>query len=192
MDLRSEQSLLQSTSDGQVGWAIGLWYLLFFSVLLAVCLQIEGYRASSVYMEDALALSNLAAAVIDIEEYGRTGQVMIGNVYEAKARYEKALQENLGLNASWECANKAMISGPVRVDRFIVYNVTEEETISYVFDENGNLQIAGGPGRPTAPNGIPVEATGIYSEISYELEGLFHTRVSAHKGKLVDVCENGE
>ena len=192
MDLRSEQSPLQSTSSGQVGWAIGLWYLLFFSVLLMVCLQIEGYRASSVYMEDALALSNLAAAVVDIEEYGKTGQVVIGNVYEAKERYERALKANLGLNASWECANKAMISGPVRVDRFIVYNVTEEETVSYVFDESGNLHISAGTGRVTAPNGVLVEATGVYSEISYEIEGLFHTVVSAHKGKLVDVCETGE
>jgi hypothetical protein len=35
-------------------------------------LQVALYRESAMYMEDALALSNLASAVIDIEEYGIT------------------------------------------------------------------------------------------------------------------------
>ena len=150
MRLKSNQSLLRSTESGQVGWTIGLWYLLFFSILLMTGLQIELYRASSGYLEDALASSNLAAAVIDVEEYGKTHNVLIGNAYQARERFEKALKINLGLNDDGECA----------------------------------------PGSVTAPNGVKVEATGIYSEISYEIKGFLGLTVQAHKGKLVDVCAN--
>lgn len=191
MRLKSEQSLLQSTESGQIGWTIGLWYLLFFSILIMTGLQLELYRASSGYMEDALATSNLAAAVIDVEEYGKTHTVAIGNVFTAKASFEKALKWNLGLNDAWECENKALISGPVTVETFIVYNVDDEKIISYRFDRTGNLQIGTyAPGSVAAPNGVAVEATGIYSEISYEIKGIFGTTVQAQKGKLVDVCMN--
>ena len=191
MRLKSNQSLLRSTESGQVGWTIGLWYLLFFSILLMTGLQIELYRASSGYLEDALASSNLAAAVIDVEEYGKTHNVLIGNAYQARERFEKALKINLGLNDDGECENKAMISGPVRVENFIVYNVDEEKIVSCRFDGAGNLQVGTyAPGSVTAPNGVKVEANGIYSEISYEIKGFLGLTVQAHKGKLVDVCAN--
>ncbi len=46
-------------------------------------------------MEDALALSNLASAVIDIEEYGITQKVLITDPEQAYERYCHALRENL-------------------------------------------------------------------------------------------------
>lgn len=188
MGLKLKCSLLQRTESGQIGWVIGLWYLLFFSVLLMACLQLEVYRASSGYLEDALASSNLAAAVIDVEEYGKTHRVLIGNVFSARDCFEQVLKLNLGLNDNWECENREMISGPVRAEVFIVYNVDEAEVVSYRFDNAGNLQLEHNPpGSVVAPNGVPVEATGIYSEISYEISGIFGTTVRARRGKLVDV-----
>ena len=68
MGLKKKECLLQSTESGQIGWALGLWFMLFLGILLCVILQLEVFRASSQYLEDALAASNLAAAVIDVEE----------------------------------------------------------------------------------------------------------------------------
>ncbi len=52
--------------SGQVSWVLGLFLILFLAILLYMQLQLAMYKASARYLEDALALSNLASAVIDI------------------------------------------------------------------------------------------------------------------------------
>ena len=60
MHLKKKECLLQSTEKGQIGWAAGLWLLLFLGCLLCALIQLDVYRSSAQYMEDALAASNLA------------------------------------------------------------------------------------------------------------------------------------
>ena len=62
MNLKKKRFLLRSTESGQIGWTAGLFFLLFLGVLLCAFLQMEVFRSSSHYLEDALALSNLASA----------------------------------------------------------------------------------------------------------------------------------
>lgn len=191
MGLRKNAYPLRSTERGQIGWVTGLWFLIFMWVLLCACLQMELFRASSRYMEDALAASNLAAAVIDVEEYGISHSIRIDSPEEAYLRYQWALKGNLGLNAEWECENREMISGPVGIKKFIVYNVIGGDVEAYSYDKSGAVSCwSGSLGQETAPNGIQIEHTGIYSEISYQIKGLFGIEVTAWKGKLVDVAEN--
>lgn len=192
MDLKKKECLLQSTESGQIGWALGLWFMLFLGILLCVLLQLETFRASSQYMEDALAASDLAAAVIDVEEYGISHKLWIRDPGEAYGLYMRAIRENLNLNNMWECENKELISGPVHIENFTVYNVSGSEVEVSSFDRSGAaVHWYGVLGQETAPNGMRVENTGVYSEISYQIRGIFGIEVTARKGKLVDVvkCE---
>lgn len=193
MDLKKKGCLLQSTEKGQIGWALGLWFMLFLGLLLCALIQLETFRASSQYMEDALAASNLAAALIDVEEYGISHRLQIRDPGEAYDRYRKALRANLNLNDLWECENKGLISGPVCIENFTLYNVRGSEVEVYSFGRDGTAGCRyGALGTETAPNGIRVENTGIYSEISYQIKGIFGIEVTARKGKLVDVVRSGE
>lgn len=192
MGLKKKGCLLQSTESGQIGWSLGLWFMLFLGILLCVLLQMETFRASSQYMEDALAASNLAAAVIDVEEYGITHKLQIRDTDGAYDQYRRAIRENLSLNGLWECENKGLISGPVCVENFTVYNVSGSEVEVCSYGRNGAvIRRYGTLGQETAPNGVKVENTGIYSEISYQIKGILGIEVTARKGKLVDVvkCE---
>jgi hypothetical protein len=45
-------------------------------------------------------------------------------------------------------------------------------------------------GNAFAPNGVKIETTGVYSEISFPVDGFFGVSVNARKGKLVDVAQN--
>ena len=63
MTLKRKEFPQLSTESGQIGWSMGLWLLLFLGVLLSTCLQVDVYKATARYLEDALAASNLAAAV---------------------------------------------------------------------------------------------------------------------------------
>lgn len=191
MNLKREGCLLQSTESGQIGWLSGLWFLLFLWIMLCALLQTEIFCASAQYMEDALAASNLAAALIDVEEYGISHRLRIESPQESFERYRQALQVNLGLDAGWECGNKALVSGPVHIENFTVYNVAGSQVEAYSFDGSGTaLHQQGNLGQMRAPNGIQVENTGIYSEISYYVQGMFGMRVLARKGKLVDLARN--
>lgn len=191
MSLRKRECPLQSTESGQINWAAGLWFFLFMGILLCALLQLDVFRSSARYMEDALAASNLAAAVIDVEEYGISHALQIDDPQAAHRRYITALKGNLNLDDNWECPNKDLISGPVKVVSFIVYNVSGNNVIINSFDGNGTMSIRQEPlGRATAPNGVLVESTGIYSEITYCVRGFLGVEINAHNGKLVDVVKN--
>lgn len=176
------------TESGQVEWAVGVFFLLFLGLLFCAFLQLEIFRSSAGYLEDALAASNLASAVMDAEEYGISHRVWIKDAGEAYERYQTAVKGNLNLNEDWECASRSMISGPVKVVDYTVYNVSGNDVLVSHFDEDGLLtEWQEQLGAAEAPNGIKIENTGVYSEITYQAEGLLGVIVQAHKGKLADI-----
>lgn len=173
---------------GSVEWVTGLCFVLFLTVLLCAQMQLSAFRTTALYLEDALAASNLASAVVDIEEYGISHTVRIDDVDEAYARYRNAVRENLGLDRNWEASNETLISGKVTVENYIVYNVEKDGVFIYQVSGDGQIHAGQGvPGKVTAPNGVPVERTGIYSELSFPVKGLFGVTVQARRGKLVDI-----
>ena len=191
MSLRRKKFLPPSTESGQIEWVAGLFFLLFLGILLCASLQMEVFRSSSRYLEDALALSNLASAVIDVEEYGISNRLMISDPKQAYENYKAAVRENLNLNERWEPLAAGMISGPVTILNYTVYNVSGNDVDISCFDHNGVMtQWNEMLGSTVAPNGILVESTGVYSEITYRVDGLFGISVDAKKGKLVDIVIN--
>lgn len=174
--------------SGQVSWVLGLFLILFLAILLYMQLQLALYKASARYLEDALALSNLASAVIDIREYGSTHKVHITDQEWAYAEYCSAVCENLGLNENYEAVGHKLISGKVEIRNYIIYNVTGTKV--QVWERNGDGQIMeweGTLGEVRTPRGQTIENTGVYSEITYPVEGFLGITVTAEKSKLVDV-----
>ncbi len=190
---RNRLKLLKK-NPGRIEWVTGLFFIVYLMILLCAELQLSVYHASGLYLEDALAMSNLASAVIDIEEYGRTHVIRIADPEEAYGRYVNAVKENLQLNENWECANSALISGPVGIVRYVIYNVEKDEVKVFHISGDGKVSTEQGVlGRVVAPDGAAVEATSIYSEISFPVKGLLGGIVQARKGKLIDiVAEEGE
>jgi len=176
---------------GSMEAVTGLFFLFFMAVLLCAEFQREAYRSASLYMEDALAASNLASAVIDIEEYGISHAIQISDPSQAFERYQNAVKGNLQLNESWECTNRTLISGPVSVEKYIVYNVDKGKITIFTVNANGAVQCSEGDvGNVKAPNGITITNTSVYSEISFPINGLFGTHFQAHKGNLVDIVSD--
>ena len=174
--------------EGQITLLTSLFFLLFFSVLLVGWLQMEMVRSSAGYLEDALAASGLACALIDLREYGVSHSVRIADVKEAYEQYCRSLKSNLGLDEAWQCENKRLIFGRVTLEEYYVYNVNEDE-VEYCRVDEGPLNWKQGKlGEVRAPNGQLVEKTGVYGEVSYSFRGIWGLTVPARKGKLVDVA----
>jgi len=181
--------------SGSVQVVTAIYFMVFLGILLYTQFQLFLFRASGMYLEDALTASNLAAAVPDIGEYGASHRVRIADVREAYSRYKTAVKENLELNDSWEASNIALISGAVIIEQFIVYNVEEDRVvISYVPEQGKVREEWGVLGNVRTPDGNPVTHTGIYSEISFPVKGFAGITVRARKGKFVDIVseEGGE
>ena len=143
--------------SGQVSWVLGLFLILFLAILLYMQLQLAMYKASARYLEDALALSNLASAVIDIREYGSTHKVHITDQEQAYAGYCSAVRENLGLNENYEAVGHKLISGKVEIRNYIIYNVTGTKV--QVWERNGDgriLEWEGTLGEVRTPGGRPL------------------------------------
>lgn len=182
---------IEAAEAGQLELVTGLFYLLFMGILLCGILQLDVFRASAAYLEDALAASNLASAVIDVEEYGISHSILIKDPNEAYEIYLSALRANLNLNDEWECPAKGLIGGRVSVLNYIVYNVKEDMVEIYHYDENGQLSFSGGnTGNVYAPDGKMIESTSIYSEVTYPVRGIMGVEAQACKSNLADIVAN--
>ena len=175
------------TDAGQIGLCVGLFFLLFLAILLVSQFQLEQIRASDDYLQDALAASGLASALVDIREYGRTHVIRIEDREAAYGQYCRSLRANLGLDENWECGNRRLISGRVKVENYTIYNVENGQVTCSRMDGGREEISVGALGAVCAPNGQLIENTSIYSEISYPFKGLFGWTVQARKGKLVDI-----
>lgn len=183
--------MLLHSEKGQIEWVVGLFSIVFMAIILCAGIQIEVYSASSLYMEDALAVSNLASALIDVEEYGISNNITLNDPVEHYEIYKQALKENLGLNDDFEGSESALISGQVTIDKYIIYNVSDAGVEIYTVSSEGEVSREFCPlDEVVTPDGTRVESTGIYSRISFPVKGFFNTTVTARKGKLVDIVRN--
>lgn len=192
MRLRKQGFLLpniKQKDSGQVEWVTGLFFLLILAIVLYTRLQLASWSFTAVYMEDALAASNLASAIIDLEEYGKTQKVRVQDEQEALAVYKDAIKANLGLDEQWKCRNEGLITGPVEIVNYTIYNVDGKQIESIRMGIDGEVleRRVGNVGMVSAPDGTPVEYTGIYSEIKFSVKGFPGMTVEAQKGKLVDI-----
>lgn len=173
---------------GRAEWVVGMFYLLFLMVVLCVQLETARHQAAGDYLEDALAASNLASAVIDYREYGRSHTVRIADFEEAYNRYLTAITGNLGLSSDGYPGQDGVIGGKVEIVNYTIYNVEGDMVVGWTKAEDGSgCAFAGSRSTMCAPNGQPIEHTSVYSEIAFEVRGLFGIQVQAHKGKLVDI-----
>ncbi|MCM1214179.1 MAG: hypothetical protein NC305_01565 [Lachnospiraceae bacterium] len=182
---------IEQTEPGQLEWVTGSFFILFLGILLCGILQLDVFRASAAYLEDALAASNLASAVIDVEEYGISHSILIRDPEEAYGIYQSALRGNLNLNGEWECPAGGLIGGKVRILDYTIYNVNEGRVEIYHYDGNGQMfHSDGNVGSVYAPNGKMIESTSVYSEVAYPVKGIMGVEAQAHKSNLADIVAN--
>lgn len=156
--------------------------------------KIMGYLITSAYVEDALAASNLASAVIDLEEYGKSHVITIKDPQSAFGLYKEAMSHNLKLDEYMNTTNREVIADKVTILKYIVYNVSGETVEIYVLDEAGEIrekQVAK-LGEVFTPDGACIETTTIYSKVSFKVRGFGEQLIEATKEKSVDIvrCES--
>lgn len=177
---------------GKVEIFVGMYMVVFLLILLSVQLQMRIFMATSTYMEDALAVSNLASAVIDVREYGMTHIVKIASPDDAFELYCEALKQNLSLNDEWESGKKDLIYGQVEILKYEIYNVEKNNITIYSYGTEGEYvrALPNGLGSVYTPDGVLVESTSVYSKIRFPVKGILGIEIDAKKDKTVDIVSN--
>lgn len=179
---------LNKKRRGEIATFTLVYLILFLFVIAAFALQIRQYLALKSDTEDALAASNLATAVVDIQEYGISHNLIVADPDSAYRIYQDTIRVNLNLTDTW-MDSTGRISGPVTVEQYVVYNVRGQDVDVHSYGPGVTYAsvVNGGKGSLTAPNGRTIESTSIYSRISYHVAGYFGTDVPAVKDNLVDI-----
>ncbi len=186
-------NLRLNASKGKIEMVAGMYLSVFLVLVFSMQIQLYILTVTGSMMEDALAASNLASAVIDVREYGISHTVQIASPDTAYLLYREALQQNLGLKDNWEHRNQILICGPITVRQYIIYNVKEKDIDIYSFGENGpnySWTEYGGLGRVQTPDGILIESTSVYSQIEFNVKGILGMSVLARKEKTVDIVSD--
>lgn len=169
-------------------------YLLIFLVLVfALQMQLYLFVITGTIMEDALAASGLASAVIDVREYGMSHIIQIASPDAAYQLYREALKQNLGLGDLWEPERQTPLIRAVLPKQYIIYNVKKDDIEIYSYDENGECSSwteYDGLGRVKAPDDTLIESTSVYSRVGFEVQGMLGLTVYAQKEKTVDIVSN--
>ncbi len=172
---------------GMISWSVSIFVFALLFLLIVSAMQLQEYNAVKIFTEDALAASNLASAVIDLQEYGISHDIVIADPDSAYRLYREAMQVNMKLDNGWE-SNNDTIAGAVVVLDYIIYNVKDMDVEIYSYGQNTySTVVENGLGSVSAPNGQLIESTSVYSRITFPVEGIFEIRTDAVKDKLVDI-----
>ena len=166
--------------------------MMLFGLLVVAVLfgfRLLQYSITAAGVEDALAASNLASAVIDLEEYGKSHDIYIPDVNAAFGLYRDALCYNLELDEEMNTSNKYILSSQVEIQEYIVYNVRENAVDAWVLDGTGTLltRIMGKVGEVYTPDNVCVETTTIYSRIGFSVEGFQGHEIYAEQENSIDI-----
>lgn len=176
-----------NNNSGSSQWVLGLFALTFIMAAMVFVIQLCAFRANSDAIEDALAASGLAAALVDVERYGIDHTLLISDPDNSYQKYVEALNVNLAAEGS-SFRRKRAIEGPVKIEQFRIYNVEGEKVSEIYMDDSGRWKKKEGKlGIMEAPNGQVIQNTGIYGEIAFDLRGIMGLVFSTKKSKLVDV-----
>lgn len=183
---------LKHKRSGQVNMVIGMMSVLIVSVVMLACLRVSNFMITGAYVEDALAASNLASALIDIDEFGKSGKILIKDGSKSYDIYQEALGINLQLDEDGRSFYRELLVGSVKVIEYIIYNVVNGEIEIIVFSGDGYAEhiFPGIVGEIYTPDGVLVETTTIYSKISFAVKGFGSQIIYVEKENSVDVKKN--
>lgn len=185
---------LKTSSAGQVDIVLAMFLLLVVVLITGFTSRVSVMQATGDYTEDALVGALLSAAIVDIQEYGKTGTIRIADERESYGLFTDSLRFNLKLEEGDYSSNEELIYGKVTILGFEIYNVIANEVERICIEESKEIyrEVVGKCGEVRTPDGTVVENTTIYGKIGFYVKGMFDDSIYATKEKSVDIVRNEE
>lgn len=181
--------------EGFVEFTVALFVIFMIAIMIKFTMDFREMRLVDEYLDDALASAVLASAVVDLDEYGRSRDIVIGKNHQklsegstpvngfhvAYNNFIEGFAVSLGATVNTndsrvlEYARSNVINN-IRVDRFEVYNYKNGIGYSrlYIMDPNNRTwdksRLSESPTVDVMPHGTPYAMSTVYdsSESLYE------------------------
>ena len=101
---------------GFINYSLCIMFVVLTVLLVLFSMTLKEISFTKTLVEDGLMASNLASAVIDIDEYGTTNNIVITDTIHAYTVFLNALKDNLGLDNNLKPYNDRVIVEPVEVE----------------------------------------------------------------------------
>lgn len=179
----------QKKNQGQISVCMGMFFCMIVFLTILCQIKLLQYRAAGALVEDALAASNLASAVINVEEYGKTHNIFVESPEMAFFRYREALQYNMQLDTELQSREGCAVCGKVDILSYQIFQVAGDKVCIYRFNEEGRLMetLVQELSSAALPDGKAIEGTSIYSKVGFRVRGLGEEIIYAIKEKSVDI-----
>lgn len=186
---RNSKRIVVKKETANVDMIAGTMLFLILVLTIFFGFRMTQYMITAAGVEDALAASNLASAVINLEEYGKTHEVFIEDVSKAFQLFREALIYNLKLDENLNTTNSDFLLGQVLIKEYRIYNVRDEQVEIWVLNDLGETisYTLGKVGDINTPDNVCVESTTIYSRIEYQVAGLADRTLIGVKEKSIDI-----
>ena len=184
-----KEKIVIKKEKGKVEVVVTLYLiaLLFISVSAVICLfSVQVWKEN---MQDNIVTSALAAAVVDMEEMGKTGNVRLKeDGPQIAASFKNYMKINADLNEVMEPRNEnSIITGPVVLNEMITCErIDSSEGVSYEvyhFPAGTRETVT----TPPVINGETVEKTSIYVKVTIPIKTFFGIELDSVFSNIVGV-----
>lgn len=173
-------------------FCIGGMAIFIIAIVLVTIFKLKEIDITRNLVEDGLALSNLAAATIDIKEYGTSNKIINNDFNKSYNDFLTSLKYNLNLDDNYNPKKNKFIKSKVTVDDFKIYNVIGNDIEVNSRSSSGVKKdlIVNGYGTAKTPDGVLIKTTTIYSKISFDIKSLLNKETyRVAREKSVDVTD---
>lgn len=167
-------SLLTKKKRGEItNYMLGFLFIFTF-MLFSTCLMRRNMAFSTVEKtEESLKAATLAGATADLQEYGRTHNIVINDYDKSYLDFKESLISSMDLGSDMVPSNDSVIKSAVNIDEYIIYNVRGDtvECISYTDASPVPSIISGSLGSVRTPSNILITKSTVYAKISFLMHG---------------------
>ena len=180
-------------SDGNINLMFSYMALTIVALLVAYSIANNKISILKNKVEDALILSTLASATIDLKEYAQSGAIVNIDSKDVKSSYSaflSTLKKNLSLNDDLSLKKDSFITGKIKIEKFIIYSDVDSH-IEVNEALNGSLSTSQVGKGAITPNGKKIEDTTIYAKLSFKLN-VMGSEFDVSKDNVVRVTEKSK
>jgi hypothetical protein len=164
------------------------------SLLTSYIIRMKMIEITNENAQDAVALSNLASALLDQTEYEKTRRILVKDFERSYLVYVDSLQENMNLSYEMFPRN-SYITSKVEIFEYSIYNVEGKDitqiqrTLRNGIAVTETLIYRNQVGFLKTPDGITITNTTIYSKIGFSIKGIMNQTHQVYKDGCVDLVE---
>lgn len=178
---------------GEIEFFISSIILAVVVLIMMMGMRLNIIKSTQEYVEDGLVASNLAAATIDLNEFGSSNNIINNNFEQSFNDYKEALKINLNLDNNFVPKTRTLINSNVSIEEFTIYNVIGNDVQMIRRSSNGNIDritYSNKVGSIKTPNGVTINSTTIYSKIGFQIKGYLKDTHYVYKENSVDIVKN--